>query len=90
MEEKKEVIYKDGKVCCPVCGSKKITQHTNAALYKATDANTGKDIDVSKNRPYKMSNREKAQAYEMASTEGVGCWSYECRKCGWTSETLVE
>lgn len=69
---------------------KKITMNMSAVLNKQTDANTGKDIDTSKNRPYRMSNKEKALAYNSASTEGVGYWNYECRKCGWISETLVE
>lgn len=90
MSEKKEIVYKNMVYYCPVCGSKKITMNMSAVLDKQTDANTGKDIDTSKNRPYRMSNKEKALAYNSASTEGVGCWNYECRKCGWISETLVE
>ena len=90
MREEKEVIYKNGNYYCPVCGSKKITQDMSATLSKAVDANTGKDIDIIKNKPYRMSNREKANRYDNASTEGVRCWNYECRKCGWVSETMTE
>jgi uncharacterized Zn finger protein (UPF0148 family) len=90
MSEKKEIVYQNGIYYCPICGSKKITVHTSAALSKSEDANTGKYIDTSTNRPYKMSNREKAAAYDRATTEGIGCWNFECRKCGWLSETLVE
>jgi predicted RNA-binding Zn-ribbon protein involved in translation (DUF1610 family) len=79
MSEKKEIVYKNMVYYCPVCGSKKITMNMSAVLNKQTDAN-----------PYRMSNKEKALAYNSASTEGVGCWNYECRKCGWISETLVE
>lgn len=89
-ERAKEVICKDGIYYCPICGSKKITINISAALNKSEDANTGKYIDILKNKPYRMSNREKAAAYDRASTEGMGCWNYECRKCGWISETLTE
>lgn len=90
MSEKKEIVYENMTYRCPVCGSKKITTNMCAALNKMIDTNTGKDIDTQKNRPYRMSNREKALAYDCASTDGAGCWNYECRKCGWISETLVE
>ena len=90
MSEEKEVVYKDGIYYCPVCGSKKITVNTSATLSKSEDVNTGKYIDILKNKPYRMSNREKAAEYDRASVEGVGCWNYECRKCGWISETLTE
>lgn len=50
MREQKEVIYKDGIYYCPVCGSKKITINTSAALNKSEDANTGKYIDILKNK----------------------------------------
>lgn len=90
MSEKKEIVYKNKTYYCPACGSKRITTNMSAALCKQIDTNTGKDIDILKNRPYRMSNKEKAAAYDNASTEGVGCWNYECRKCGWISETLTE
>lgn len=59
MREQKEIICKDGIYYCPVCGSKKITINTSTALNKSEDANTGKYIDILKNKPYRMSNREK-------------------------------
>lgn len=48
MREQKEIICKDGIYYCPVCGSKKITINTSAALNKSEDANTGKYIDILK------------------------------------------
>jgi hypothetical protein len=90
MSEKKEVVYENNTYYCPECGSKRITINMCAALTKRNDANTGKDINFFTNKPFKMSNRKKAAAYDRASIEGVGCWNYECRKCGWIGETLTE
>lgn len=90
MDETTKIIEKDGIYSCPVCRSKKITLNTQAVLMKYEDANTGKEIDKYKNKIRKLSNREKAAAYDMASTEGAGCWHYSCRKCGWNSEVYVE
>jgi len=38
-----------------------------------------------------MSNRDKAIHFDNADMSGGGgCWSYECRKCGWVSDTFTE
>lgn len=67
------MFIKTGFIIVRFAEVKKITVHTSAALSKSEDANTGKYIDTSTNRPYKMSNREKAAAYDRATTEGIGC-----------------
>lgn len=86
----KEVIIENGIYKCPECGSKRVTERLSASLVKSKDANTGRYINIITNKPYKMSNREKANEYDRASAEGIGCWNYECRKCGWISETLFD
>lgn len=90
MDEKKEVVENAGIYSCPICRSKKITIHTQTALLKHEDANTGKEVDEHKNKIRKLSNREKAAAYDMACVDGVGCWNFSCRKCGWESKTYTE
>lgn len=38
-----------------------------------------------------MSNRDKAIHFDNADMSGGGgCWSYECRKCGWVNDTFTE
>lgn len=90
MDEKSKVVENDGVYSCPFCGSKKINLCTQAALMKTEDANTGKEVDECANKIRKLTNREKAIAYDNASTDGVGCWHYTCRKCGWVSEIYRE
>lgn len=90
MDEKKEVVENAGIYSCPICGSKKITTHIQAALMKHEDVNTGKEVDEYKNKIRKLSNREKAAAYDRASSDGVGCWYFSCRKCGWESKIYTE
>lgn len=84
-----EIIEQDGKYICPKCGSKRILLNAQCILEKVTDANSGKSLN-----PYtlkaRMSNREKAFKYDHASTNGVGCWYYTCKKCGWTSKIYTE
>lgn len=84
-----EIMNEDGIQVCPDCGSKRITLVLQAALLKMSDANTGRTIN-----PYtgerRMSNRDKAKAYDAATGDGVGCWFYICRRCGWKSEMLTE
>lgn len=63
---------------------------TQAVLMKTEDAKTGKEVDECTNKIRKLTNREKAMAYDNASTEGVGCWNYSCRKCDWQSEIYIE
>lgn len=85
----KEILEKDGVYICPECGSKRITEVSQNILLKMVDVNTEKLINPETGRKY-FSNRHKARAYDNASPEGVGCWHYECRRCGWTSGLLVE
>lgn len=80
---------KDGTYICPECGSKRITEISQNVLIKMNDANTGKLINPKTGERY-MSNRDKAFAYDNASGDGIGCWYYECRKCGWKSDLLAE
>jgi len=88
-DEKLEVVKENGVYSCPVCGSKRITEHSQCTLQKANNINTGKIINPNNGKGY-MSNRQKANAYDHASIDGVGCWYYECRKCEWNGELLVE
>lgn len=88
-EKKLEPIWKDNKCYCPVCGSTRILRREQCCLYKVYKENTGKQLNP-KTLKRQMSNREKAWQYDFASTDGVGCWTYECSKCGWTSEVFRE
>ena len=85
----KEILEKDGIYICPECGSKHITEVSQNVLLKMTDANTRKLMNPETGRMY-FSKRDKAWAYDNAAPEGIGCWYYECRKCGWKSDLLVE
>lgn len=89
MENEEKIIKQDGKYICQKCGSKRILLHEQCVLQKVSNANSGKSLN-----PYtlkaRMSNREKAGRYDNASIDGVGCWYYECRKCGWTSKIYTE
>lgn len=84
-----EIINENGVYICPVCGSKRITEAMQAVILKKCDANTRKTINIITNKLH-MSNKYKTLAYDAASTEGVGCWCYECRKCGWESKLYTE
>ena len=88
-EENKDILIVDGIYFCPKCNSKRIILHQQCVIQKAENINTGKIINPRTNKSY-MSNREKAHEYDMASTDGIGCWNYECKKCGWTSGLCVE
>ena len=88
-EDEKEIVVVDGIYSCPVCNSKRITEYSQCTLQKQNNVNTGKLINPNNGKGY-MSNREKARDYNSASIDGVGCWYYECRKCGWNGELLVE
>lgn len=83
------VIRINGIYICPECNSKMITEVSRNALIKMINANTGKLINPITGKSY-MSNRDKAREYDNASSDGIGCWYYECRRCGWKSELLVE
>ena len=89
-ERKSKVVENDGVYSCPFCGSKKINLCTQAVLIKTEDANTGKEVDEHTNKIRKLTNREKAMEYDNATTDGVGCWHYSCRKCGWQSDIYTE
>lgn len=54
-----------------------------------TNVNTGKLINPETGKSF-VSNKYKAFMYDNATSDGVGCWYYECRNCGWKSELLVE
>lgn len=84
-----EIIEEDGKYICPKCGSKRILINEQCILQKVIDANSEKMLNphTLKNR---MSNREKAHEYDRATTDGAGCWCYECKKCGWISKMYTE
>lgn len=85
----KEIINEDGIILCPECGSRRVTEILQASLSKMCDANTRKIINPYTGKRY-MSNRDKAMAYDAAAGDGIGCWFYECRRCGWESEIHVE
>lgn len=88
-EENKDIVIVDGTYFCPKCNSKRIILHQQCVVQKATSINTGALLNPYTHKNY-MSNKEKAHEYDMASTDGAGCWYYECKKCGWTSDVLVE
>lgn len=74
---------------CPVCGSGRIIEISQAVLIKMRNVNTGKMLNPNTRKSY-MSNREKASAYDNASSDGIGCWYHECRRCGWKSDIYIE
>lgn len=88
-EEMNAIIIKDGVYLCPVCGSRRILTHSQTILQKVIDTNSGRELNPLTLKA-RMSNRDKAFEYDHATSEGVGCWSYECRKCGWVSELFTE
>jgi len=89
MQNEEKIIEQDGKYICPKCGSKRILLQEQCVVYKTLNANNEKLLNpiTLKSR---MSNREKAREYDRALIDGVGCWYYECRKCGWTSKIYTE
>ncbi len=89
MKTQKEIIVRDGVYICPECGGRRITEISQNVLIKAKNINGGAEINPYTGRHY-MSNRDKAFAYDKASIDGIGCWYYECRKCGWKSDLLTE
>lgn len=88
-EEKLDILCENGVYRCPVCGSKRILTHYQAIVQKVCDTNANRDLNPYTLKSY-MSNRQKAHCYDCATGEGVGCWSYECRKCGWESDVCTE
>lgn len=82
--------YGEGS-CCPECKSTRITRHEQRNLQVDTNLSSGKVFVIRKGKMKSMSNRDKANAFDSADMSGGGgCWSYECRKCGWRSETFTE
>lgn len=89
MDNEKEIIEQDEKYICPKCKSKRILLNEQCVLQKVSNANSRKLLNPRTLKAH-MSSREKAGCYDNASTDGVGCWYYECRKCGWTSKIYTE
>lgn len=82
--------YGEGN-CCPNCGSRRITRHEQRNLQVDVNLSTEKPIKMVDGKIRNMSDREKALAFDTAYTAGGGgCWAFECRKCGWRSETFTE
>jgi len=81
----RDIIIKDGKYICPKCGSRRILIDEECVVYKTLDANSGKILNP-RTLKSQMSNREKAEEYNKAETDGIGQWQYKCRECGWKSE----
>lgn len=82
-------IIKDDIYICPICGSKKLIRIDQCVIYKKYDVKSNKLLNPITLQAY-MSNRQKAFEYNAATDEGVGCWMYECRKCGWSSRLFTE
>lgn len=77
--------------CCPKCGGTRITIHEQRNLQVDRNLSSGKAIKLCDGKVKPMSKMEKASAFDSADTSGGGgCWSYECRKCGWKSEMYTE
>lgn len=77
--------------CCPVCGSTRITRNEQRNLEVKVNLSTEKPFSIRNGRIRPMTNREKAAAFDYADLAGGGgCWSFECRKCGWHSELFTE
>ncbi len=77
--------------CCPVCNSTRITRHEQRNLQVSVNLSTEKPFCMKNGRMKPLSMREKAFAFDHADlANGGGCWSYECRKCGWESGLFTE
>lgn len=77
--------------CCPECGSVKITRHEQRNLEVNINVVTKNPYIIHNGKMKYMSNRDKAIHFDNADMSGGGgCWSYECRKCGWVSDTFTE
>lgn len=77
--------------CCPVCGSKKITRHEQRNLRVDVNLQTGVEFKLQGGKIKRMTNRDKANAFDSADTAGGGgCWDYECRQCGWVSAVFTD
>lgn len=76
--------------CCPVCGSSKVVLHMSFPLYVDYDMR-GKQIikDHRGKRIYRPSNKLLADEYKSAMFDYQWAF-YECKKCGWKSETYTQ
>ena len=90
MKEKIPIIDGQGN-CCPECGSLRITVHEQRNLYVDRNLSSGKAFIMRNGKMSHMSNRDKALSFDCADmSSGGGCFSYECRKCGWVSGIYAE
>lgn len=77
--------------CCPVCSSTRITRHEQRNLEVKVNLSTEKPFCMKNGRMRPLSKHEKALAFDRADLAGGGgCWSYECRTCGWHSDVFTE
>lgn len=76
--------------CCPKCGSTKVVLQMQFPLIVEFDMK-GKEIikDFKGKRMYRPSNQILATLYKAAQLD-FQCASYECKKCGWISETYTQ
>ena len=82
--------YGDGN-CCPKCGSTKETRHEQRNIHVNINVQSGRQFILKCGKIKPLSMKDKADAFDSAdSSGGGGCWSFECRKCGWKSETFTE
>ena len=66
-------------------------QEPNYAYFiRNTDLKSGKDIIVVDEKIRPTPQRIKVHRYDNATIEGAGTWTYECRNCGWESESFAE
>lgn len=88
MEDNILGVIKDSK--CPECGSKKIICILQYPLIVEKDMK-GRPIfkDGKGKRKYYPSNKDMARAYKGALNDEYQCANYECKVCGWISETYT-
>lgn len=90
MKDKIAIINGYGN-CCPECGSPKITIHEQRNLYIDRNLPNRKPFVMKGGKIRYMSNHDKVKLFDCADmSAGSGCCSYECWKCGWTSEMYTE
>lgn len=77
--------------CCPACGSRRITRHEQRNLQVDVNLQTEREFKLQGEKIKRMTNRDKAHAFDNADIAGGGgCWSYECRRCGWVSKMFTD
>lgn len=79
--------YGEGN-CCPQCNSFKVLKYLTCEIHKCINLKTGKEIycNLSTNKVKKISNRDKAFQYDVATKS---YYTLKCEKCGWTSKTFL-